>query len=122
VVDATESTYADAVVADLTDILATPSGRGVLRRIHAAGKAVRIERPPPTQPPNAWLQPADARVLIAYDPGDWPMAIDPRSPASDAVLFALLSELCREGEANVAPSPLYVSDGVSRYQQERGRA
>lgn len=118
------------MVADLTDILATPCGRDVLRRIYAAGEVVTIERPSQTQPPNAWIQfrgqavgaEVQRRVLLAYDPCHWPTAIDPRSPASDAVLFALLNELCEETAGTEGVSPVYVSDAVSRYQRERGRA
>lgn len=153
-VDATNSTYADAVVADLTDILGTQCGRALLREIHTGADVVTIERPAQTQPPNAWVQVADrpapgvaataqrideavataaadarCRIRVAYDPIHWPTPIDPRSPPSDTVLFALLQQAGQatkcQGPNPIAEAdapPLYVSDAVSRYQRERGRA
>ncbi len=152
-VDATDPTYGDRVVADLTDIVGTASGRSLLRRVRSNGRLVRIERPDPTDPPNAWVRPEDLPAaaasgnptgegqgrgpvvgagtgsdsVVAYDPADWPSPIDPASPPSDAMLFALLQEACHQTEGNADPAlyatcaeALYRAAEVERYLSERG--
>jgi len=152
-VDAADPTYADTVISDLTKIRGVPSGMALLRRLSATGHCVAIMRSAPTDPPNAWVRPSNRgraselgtgdRVanrpgemtptaqtgfnsVIAYDPTDWPSPAHPSSPASDAVLFALLLEACGQIEtpADANPhrydgSPIYDAAQVGRYQSER---
>jgi hypothetical protein len=154
-VDAADPTYVDAVVSKLTHIMGVPSGRALLRRVYETGRSVTIGRPDPTDPPNAWVRPADLRAataagkptgetsgrdepvvgtgtgsdsIVAYEPADWPSPTDPASPVSDAMLFALLQEACRQIEGTAEPSlyrtggqPLYETAEVGRYQSEHGR-
>jgi hypothetical protein len=129
-VDATDPSYGDRVVADLTDIVSTGSGRALLRRLRVSGRVVRVERPDPTDPPNAWVRPenvlaataageptstspaggaavgtgAGSDSIVGYDPADWPSPINPASLASDAVLLALLQEACRQTEGSAKPT------------------
>lgn len=133
-VDAADPTYADQVIADLTDITATASGKALLRRIFLSRHTVRIVR---ADPPNAWVKPSKAGTadgtqtgsdaLIAYDPADWPSQAHHASAPSDAVLFALLAEACRLAEgAEVATSDaasashLFDSAEIAPYRTERG--
>jgi len=109
--------YADGVVANLTRIAGTPCGRAMLEQVRASGHGVVIEKPAPTNPPNAHVRSQDPRaatapgrstgesdadgrpvtgtgggadIVVAYDPNNWPSPIDRASPASDVMLFSLL--------------------------------
>ncbi len=136
-VDAADPTYADRVIGDLTDITGTQSGKALLRRIFLSQHAVRIVRAAVTDPPNAWVRPgnphstrgtpAGSDALIAYDPADWPSQAYPRSPPSDAVLFALLTDACRFAEGTelamdeaASATHLFDSTEVAGYRTERG--
>lgn len=127
-VDASDPTYADAVIKDLGHMMDVRSGLALLRRLNAFGRRVVIVRPDPTDPPNAWIKPRGRRaapaaesstgetngggkpaasagtasdITLAYDPNDWPSPAHPGSPTSDAILFALLHEGCRYIEGTV---------------------
>ena len=136
-IDAEDPSFGDRVVRDLTRLVGTPSGRALLARARASGRALRVVAPEQTDPPNAWVQaglgpaaPALEAVptecVIAFDPVDWPSPIDAASPASDVVLFALLHEACEQGQTGAKPAPqppgveaLYCRAEVQNYQQER---
>src|SRR5437773_11310195 len=85
--------YADAVVADISRIVATPSGRALLEAVRASGRSVLIERPSVRDPPNAGVQPQDGGAASAagagsdctltYEPAQWPNPIHPPSQTSD---------------------------------------
>lgn len=118
-VDTPQPGYADRVVADVTRLAATASGRALLEQVRDSGHGVLIEMPAPIAAPNAHVQPrslhtatasgrptgetdaAGRHVLgtgegsdsvIAFDPLDWPSPLDPASPPSDVMLFALLGQ------------------------------
>jgi hypothetical protein len=137
IVDAADPLYADRVIGDLTDITGTQSGKALLRRIFLSRHAVRIVRVAATDPPNAWVRPSNARAtpdaqpgsdaLIAYDPSDWPSRAYPKSPPSDAVLFALLTDACLIAEGTelamgeaASVSHLFDSAEAASYRTERG--
>ena len=85
--------YADAVVADISRVVATPSGRAVLEAVRASGRSILIERPSLRDPPNAWVQPQDGGdCTITYEPAQWPNPIHPPSQTSDVMLFRLLCQ------------------------------
>jgi hypothetical protein len=98
--------YADAVVADISRIVATASGRAVLEAVRASGRSVLIERPSVRDPPNAGVQPHDSGAAsaaggrggggsdctITYEPAQWPNPIHPPSQTSDVMLFRLLRQ------------------------------
>jgi hypothetical protein len=123
-----EPGYAGRVVADVTQIAGTASGRLLLERIRASGHRVVIEKPAETDPLNASVRPDDLRAAIArgvatgetdaggqamvgsgagsdcivtYDPRQWPNPVHPAVPSSDALLFAMLNEALAQlrGEA-----------------------
>src|SRR6266849_6661762 len=103
-VDTPQPGYADRVVADVTRIVAAPSGRALLEQVRASGHGILIEKPAPTAVPNADVRPQSLRAatasgmptgetdvagrpvlgtgegsdsIIAYDPVDWPSPLDP---------------------------------------------
>jgi len=107
------------VVDDLGRLVHTPAGEEVLQQGDALGRPVRIVKPdPPTEPPNAWTVPDDLAAAaaagvslgragdgsarsgtgtgcdstIVYDPADWPLPGDPRSPSSVEVLLSMLRQ------------------------------
>lgn len=114
-----EAGYAGNVVADLTRITGTPSGRALIRQIRAGSHSILIEKPAAGGLPNATLRPhalqaatapdaaagiaeASGRAapgpgdgsdcIIAYDPRQWPNSIHPAVPSSDVLLFAMLRQ------------------------------
>ncbi len=116
-VDTPQPGYAERVVADVTRIVGTASGRVLLEQVRASGHGILIEKPAPTGTPNADVRPQDLRAatafgaptgatdtdgrpvlgtgegadsIIAFDPLDWPNPLDPASPPSDVMLFGLL--------------------------------
>jgi hypothetical protein len=118
-VDTPQPGYADRVVADVTRIVAAPSGRALLEQVRDSGHGVVIEKPASTGAPNAHVQPRSLHAatasgrptgetdaagrpvlgtgegcdsIIAFDPLDWPSPLDPASPPSDVMLFALLGQ------------------------------
>src|SRR3954451_3738486 len=101
-VDPPEPGYADAVVADISRLAATISGRYLLDDLRASGYGLVIEKPPRTDPPNAYARPHDPQAAttgqgsdstIAYDPRDWPSPLHRGSPLSDVMLFTLLRQV-----------------------------
>lgn len=93
--------YADAVVADISRIVATASGRAVFEAVRASGHSVLIERPSVRDPPNAAVQPqppgergggGGCDCTIIYEPAQWPNPIHPPSETSDVMLFRLLHQ------------------------------
>jgi hypothetical protein len=137
-IDAEDPSFGDRVVRDLTRLVGTPSGRALLARARASGRALRVVPPEQTDPPNAWIQAGlgqsaaalgavPTECVIAFDPVDWPSPIDAASPASDVVLFALLHEACGQGLTGAKPAPhppgveaIYRRAEVQHYQWERG--
>jgi hypothetical protein len=136
--------YADAVVADLTAIVATASGRAVLEEVRASGRSVLIERPSVLDPPNAAVRPQDPSGVsapgaptgggcdctITYDPGQWPNPIHPPAQTSDVMLFRLLRQALAplQGRGEPGAEPGRDQDGgaagdeagaVERYLSER---
>ncbi len=118
-VDTPHAGYADRVVADVTRLAGTASGRALLERVRDSGHGVLIEMPAPVAAPNAEVRPQSLRAataagvptgetdadgrpvlgigggsdcIIAFDPLDWPSPLDPASPPSDVMLFGLLAE------------------------------
>jgi hypothetical protein len=117
-IDAVDLPFAEAVVADIGIIRDTPSGRALFRQVSASGRSVRIEPPGKTNPPNAWVRPAEldsataskptgentgnevavlragtgTDAVIAYRPADWPNPAVRAPHPSDVVLFALLQQ------------------------------
>ena len=117
-----DPTFANAVLADIGRIRATPAGRALFRRLLELGASVTIDKPqPPTDPPNAWtrLATADAQrnTVIAYDPANW------RSPAlpSDVILFGRLCDAIAlaSGEAMAKPAESDIAPEVETYLRER---
>jgi hypothetical protein len=118
-VDTPQPGYADRVVADVTRIVAAPSGRALLEQVRDSGHGVLIEMPAPIAAPNAHVRPGSLHAatatgrptgetdaagrpvlgtgegcdsIIAFDPLDWPSPLDPASPPSDVMLFTLLGQ------------------------------
>lgn len=100
-VDTPEPGYADAVVADISRLAATISGRYLLDDLRASGYGLLIEKPARSDPPNAYARPHDPQAAmtgrgsdstIGYDPRDWPSPIHRDSPPSDLMLFTLLRQ------------------------------
>jgi len=100
-VDTPEPGYADAVVADISRLAATISGRYLLDDLRASGYGLVIEKPARSNPPNAYARPHDPRAAttgrgsdstIGYDPRDWPSPVHRASPPSDVMLFTLLRQ------------------------------
>lgn len=132
-IDAVDPIYADRVVANLTGIVGTATGRALLRRLRASRRVTSIIPPEPTDPPNAWTrlrEPTAAGsgpdIIVAYDPADWPHPLDPAARAADAVLFALLQDACRQIEGAAASGararaaePPDRAPEVARYEGER---
>jgi len=112
-----DAPFVSNVVADLGLLVHTSEGEEVLNQGDAIGRPVRIVKPdPPTEPPNAWILPYDLAAAaaagvalgrggdggarsgtgtgcgntIVYDPSDWPLPGDPRSPSSVEVLLSML--------------------------------
>jgi hypothetical protein len=101
VVETPEPGYADAVVADISRLAATISGRYLLDDLRASGYGLVVEKPARSDPPNAYARPHDPEAAttgrgsdttIGYDPRDWPSPIHRGSPPSDLMLFTLLRE------------------------------
>jgi hypothetical protein len=119
--------FADAVLADIGRIRATPAGRAVFRRLLEAGSSVTIDKPlPPTNPPNAWtrLVNPDSRrgdAVIAYDPVDWPEPAGLGSLPSDVVLFGrLLDAVAMATGADMSePSDTGIPAEIEAYLHER---
>jgi hypothetical protein len=123
--------YADAVVADISRIVATPSGRAVLEQVRASGRSVLIERPSVRDPPNAWVQPLDGGdCTITYEPAQWPNPLHPESETSDVMLFRLLRQALAplQGKGTPTGDPAAepgggeaadISAAVVRYLRER---
>jgi hypothetical protein len=115
--------YADAVVADLTRLAATPSGRALLEQIRASGKSILIGRPAVLDPPSAAVQAigADGGCRLCYEPRQWPNPIHPTSRTSDAMLFVLLRHTLAllRGAEEPAPDPAAAEAEVARYLSER---
>jgi hypothetical protein len=100
-VETPEPGYADAVVADLSRMAATISGRYLLDDLRASGYGLVIEKPARNDPPNAYARPHDPKAAvtgegsdatISYDPRDWPSLVHRDSPPSDVMLFTLLRQ------------------------------
>lgn len=151
-----EPGFADRVVADMTRIAATATGRALLKQIRRSGHCVLIEKPDAIDPPNASVRPHDLRAatargvatapgesgtppvlgtgngsncIIAYDPRQWPNPLHNEVPASDVLLFSLLSRALVQlrGMADLARDRtdqivLTECDDVSQYRRERGLA
>jgi hypothetical protein len=113
--------YADAVVADLSLISATRTGRHVLTLIRDSGGAIAIERPEVLDPPLATVKPQTAGdggrsvCTLAYEPQQWPNPIHPAIAASDVMLFTLLCQA-----ALVSTPSLDEAKQVDTYCRERG--
>ena len=123
--------YADAVVADISRIVATASGRAVFEAVRASGHSVLIERPSVRDPPNAAVQPQpggeDGRdCTITYEPAQWPNPIHPPSQTSDVMLFRLLRQALAPLQGRAEPgggqeggATADETAAVERYLRER---
>lgn len=135
-VEASESGYADAVLADLVRVASTPSGYAIIADLRMAGRTVTIKRTyPPVDPPNAWTSPDDlaactlagkpsgqtdksgnpilgsglgSNTTIFYLPADWPSPTDARSSTSDVLLYQMLLQACDQmrGVQDLSTTPL----------------
>lgn len=86
--------HADAVLADIGRLGETQAGRERVDAIVYAAVRVRVARPEPVEPPNAWLREGGVNcdLTLNYDPREWPSAAHPGSPPSAEVLARLLDE------------------------------
>ena len=105
-VDRGDHGHAGAVLADLTRLARVPAGRALLRRLATMADTITISKPPPLDPPNAWIVAetlAGPRAMrVYYDPRDWPSPAHPGGPDSDGLLFLQLSyveQWLRDGRA-----------------------
>jgi hypothetical protein len=118
------------VISDLGRIVAGPTGEEVLKEGDALGHPVRImQQGCPTDPPNGWTIPDDLAAAsavgaslgpargrapagtgagcgsaIVYDPADWPLPGDPRSPSSADILLMMLRQANRNARGASDPS------------------
>jgi hypothetical protein len=119
--------FADAVLADINRISASPAGQALFRRLLEVGCSVTIDKPqPPTNPPNAWTRLAnpDRRngdTVIAYDPADWPERAGLGALPSDVVLFGrLLDAIAMATGADISePSETGIPAEIEAYLRER---
>jgi hypothetical protein len=153
-VDTPQPGYADRVVADVTRVVAVPSGRALLEQVRDSGHGVLIEKPALVGAPNAHVRPQSLRAatasgvptgeidaagrpvlgtgegsdsIIAYEPLDWPSPLDPDSPSSDVMLFALLGQALAQLRGTAEPLRYQMGEmapgdaaEIERYQRERG--
>jgi hypothetical protein len=142
VIDTAEPGYAPSVVTLVARIARTPSGRAILEGIRASGGSVKIEKPAPTDPPNATVgressgqqaQPEDPAqrpdLYLGFDPQDWPSPFDAAARSPEVVLFVMLREalarLCAGPDAasrflsRDAAADAEEAAAVARFQQER---
>lgn len=119
--------FADAVLADINRIRASPAGRALFRRLLDVGSSVTIDKPqPPTNPPNAWTQLSNpdrqgGDAVIAYDPADWPEPAALGVLPSDVVLFGrLLDAIAMASGVKIAePSETGIPAEIEAYLRER---
>jgi len=100
--------YLQPLLMELGRLAYIPEGEDALRRGDQIGKPILITKPGRTEPSNAWEIPEDLAAAqrdgigcgstIAFDPRDWPLKGDPRSPTAASVLLLLL----RQANANAA--------------------
>ncbi len=121
-------------------IARTPSGRAIFEGIRASGGSVKIERPEPTDPPNAtvgWESSARGAAAedpgakpdwyIGFDPQDWPSPFDPDARPAEVMLFLLLRETLARLRAGTDPNAQRAiaepdpeeAAAIARFRQER---
>ena len=125
-----DARFLNSVVKDLSRLVHSQAGEAALNEGDALGRTVSILRPDlPTAPSNAWIVPDDLAAAcaagvvlgrgqagarygagggcgstIVYDPADWPVAGDPHSPSSAAVLLLLLRQANLNARGESDPS------------------
>jgi uncharacterized protein involved in type VI secretion and phage assembly len=96
-VDMKDPNYAAAVIADLSIMNNTKTGKALLDDLDGTGKSVLV-RPlvPAPNPPNAFATATDGTAAangtgsdstVDYNPGDWPSPLARTKPPGDVILF-----------------------------------
>ena len=139
-IDTSVPGYAGQVVALVTGIARTPSGRAVLEGVRASGGSVEIEKPAPSDPPNATVRRESSAQTPAPEGSgakpDWHIGFDPQDGRARLIRprdRRRWSCSCCCGRRSGAPPPGTEADArrvivepdpeeeaaIARFQQER---
>jgi uncharacterized protein involved in type VI secretion and phage assembly len=113
-VNATDPAYASAVIADLSTMDNTKTGKALLDSLDASGKSVTV-RPlvPAPKPSNAFATPTNGTAAangtgsdstVDYNPGDWPDPTTRTKPPGDVILFHELTHADHNAKGTNASS------------------
>ena len=113
-VNAKDPNYASAVVADLSLMNNTKTGKALIDSLDASGKSVTIRPlvPAPT-PSNAFATPTNGTAAangtgsdstVDYNPGDWPDPTTRTKPPGDVILFHELTHADHNAKGTNAQS------------------
>lgn len=113
-VNAKDPAYASAVIADLTTMDNTKTGKALLDSLDSSGKSVTIRPlvPAPT-PSNAFATPTNGTnaangtgsdSTVDYNPGDWPDPTTRTKPPGDVILFHELTHADHNAKGTNAQS------------------